>query len=137
METIAKETIIIAITGALTIVALAIIFAYTKMRPLRSQERLAALERGQNADLFFSGRFLHYIPWQFWTSFAILVLLIVTYFVSSAFNLDRAQNSFLELIKYITGAVVGSLFGKSTERHASSGGSPNPASQGTLRDKAV
>ena len=113
------ESTKIVITIALAIVALAGILAYTKLRPLRSQERLEALKKGQNPELFFSGRLLNYIPWQFWTSFAILVLLIIAYFISSCFDIDEAQKSFLELIKYITGAVVGSLFGKSAERHAS------------------
>jgi hypothetical protein len=111
------ETIVIAITVEITIVVLAVIAAYTKMRPLRSQERLAALEKGQNPDLYFSGRLLHYIPWQFWTSFSILILLIVAYFASSGLHMEDAQKSFLELIKYLTGAVVGSLFGKNPDPH--------------------
>jgi len=46
------------IVGAATLVLLALIFAltYTKLRPIRGQERKAALELGQNAELFFSGR---------------------------------------------------------------------------------
>ena len=40
------------------------------------------------------------------------LLLILAYFISSAFHIEEAQKSFLQLIKYITGAVVGSLFGR-------------------------
>jgi len=123
------ETIIIPITVATTIVLLAGIwaFSYVKMRPLRSKERLAALEKGENSDLYFSGRLLNYIPWQFWTSFAILLLLILAYFTSSFFHLEEAEKSFLELTKYITGAVVGSLFGKNTEEIASAEEKPKSA----------
>ena len=131
------ENIIIPITVAFTIVVLAGIwaFAYVKMRPLRSKERLAALEKGQNSELYFSGRLLHYIPWQFWTSFAILLLLILAYFISSAFHIEEAQKSFLELIKYITGAVVGSLFGKNTEDRVSVEDRPKSGDNQALDDK--
>jgi hypothetical protein len=118
------DTPIVVITIALMVVAVTGIWAYAvKIRPTRKEERLQALAKGQNPDLYFSGRLLHYIPWQFWTSFAILLLLIIAYFASSGFNLNEGQKSFLELIKYMTGAVVGSLFGKDPRAKVGQGSS--------------
>jgi hypothetical protein len=116
------ENTTLVIIVALTIVGLAGILAYAfKIRPLRRDERLKAIEKSQNPELYFSGRLLQYIPWQFWTSLAILVLLIVSYFVSSGYHIEEGQKSFLELIKYMTGAVVGSLFGKGTNIKSAEG----------------
>jgi hypothetical protein len=130
------ENIGTPIIVAITIVVVTGIWAYVKIRPLRNKERLAALEKGQNSELFFSSRLLHYIPWQFWTSFAILLLLILAFFISAGFHIQEAQESFLELIKYITGAVVGSLFGKGAEGRASVEDSSNTAANKTLSDNA-
>jgi|SRR6266571_964250 len=98
---------------ALTITLLAVLIVATigfyKNRGFRHIERMKAMELNRVESSFFARRLLSYIPWQFWTSFAILVVLIVSSFVSSGDN----QKVFLELTKYVTGAVIGSLFGKS------------------------
>lgn len=109
----------LALLVAVTVLLLAVIVAYVVVRPQRTRERMAALEKGTDAQLYFSGRLLSYIPWQFWTSVAILVLLIVAFFISSQLALEDAQKSFLELVKYVTGAVFGSMFGKGSDAHAS------------------
>ena len=72
------------------------------------------MELNRVEESFFAGRLLSYIPWQFWTSFAILLVLIIASFLSSVDN----QKVFLELTKYVTGAVMGSLFGNSAKRGA-------------------
>jgi ABC-type Fe3+ transport system permease subunit len=125
-----NNTPIVVITIALMIVAVIGIWAYAwKIRPTRKEERLLALEKGQNPELFFSGRLLHYIPWQFWTSFAILLLLIIAYFISSGGKNNEGQKSFLELIKYMTGAVVGSLFGKGNTAETGQGFTAIPSKE--------
>ncbi len=113
------NTLLLALLVAVTVLLLAVIVAYVVVRPQRTRERLAALEKGTDAQLYFSGRLLSYIPWQFWTSVAILLLLVVAYFISSQLALEDAQKSFLELVKYVTGAVFGSMFGKGNEAQPS------------------
>lgn len=115
---------VLVITIAVTVIGLALIVAYTKLRPYRHKERMAALEKGQNPDLYLSGRLLKYIPWQFWTSAAILVLLILAYFVSLRLGAASAQASFVELIKYLAGAVIGSLFGNASGTQSPGGAPP-------------
>jgi ABC-type Fe3+ transport system permease subunit len=104
--------------AALVFTVIAGIIAYVMVRPYRSDERVAAIKANQNAELYFSGRVLRKIPWQFWTSFAILVLLVLGYFLSAGFGKTDGAASFMELIKYVTGAVVGSLFFKGNEQKA-------------------
>ena len=108
------DTLSLTIIAA-TIVLVALIIAYTVIRPYRTQERLAALEKGLNAELYFSSKLLRYIPWQFWTSFAILLVLMVAIFVSDHLNMETPKNFFLELVKYVIGAVFGSMFGKHSD----------------------
>lgn len=83
------------------------LFAFYKNRGFRHIERMKAMELNRVEESFFAGRLLIYVPWQFWTSFAILLLLIITSFLMDKEN----QGVFLELTKYVTGAVIGSLFG--------------------------
>jgi hypothetical protein len=70
---------------------------------------MKAMELDRVEESFFAGRLLNYVPWQFWTSFAILLILILSSFLADGEN----QKVFLELTKYVTGAVIGSLFGTS------------------------
>jgi len=68
----------LALLVAVTVLLLAVIVAYVVVRPQRTREWMAALEKGTDA-----------------------------------------QKSFLELVKYVTGAVFGSMFGKGGDTHAS------------------
>ena len=106
--------------AALTSIILAVIIAYVRVRSYRSKERLAAIEKGLKLELYVTGQMLRSIPWQSWAGSVILVLLILAYFISSRLQLNQGEQSFLELIKYLTGAVVGSLFGKGSEGRADS-----------------
>lgn len=85
-----------------------VVVAFLKNRGFRHVERMRAMELNRVAESFFAGRLLGYIPWQFWTSFAILIALIG----SSLITGGETQKVFLELTKYVTGAVIGSLFGE-------------------------
>jgi len=117
---------VLVITVAVTVIARAGIIAYTKRRPYRHTQRMAALDKGQNPALYLSGRLLQYIPWQSWTSAAILVLLIVAYFVSLRLGAASARGSFVELIEYLAGAVIGSLFGNAGPSQSPGGGAWTP-----------
>ena len=96
-------TLAIACLGVLIIV----LIAFYKNRGFRHIERMKAMELNRVEESFFAGRLLNYVPWQFWTSFAILLVLIISSFLTDGEN----QKVFLELTKYVTGAVIGSLFG--------------------------
>src|SRR5436309_8559842 len=91
---------------------IALLLAFLKNRGYRHVERMKAMELDRVEESFFAGRLLTYIPWQFWTSFGILVVLILAFFLTT--DQDN-QKVFLELTKYVTGAVIGSLFGKGTK----------------------
>ena len=104
----------IILLGALIVLTL----GFCKNRGFRHIERMKAMELNRVEESFFAGRLLSYIPWQFWTSFGILVVLILSSFLSSGDN----QKVFLELTKYVTGAVIGSLFSKGLKRPEGSGG---------------
>jgi hypothetical protein len=86
-----------------------VVLGFLKNRGYRHLERMRAMELDRVEESFFAGRLLTYIPWQFWTSFAILVLLILASMIAQG---PENQKVFLELTKYVTGAVIGSLFGK-------------------------
>jgi hypothetical protein len=88
-------------------------WAFCKNRGFRHLERMKAMELNNVEESFFAGRLLKYIPWQFWTSFGILLLLIVAFFLTKE---SEAQKTFLELTKYVTGAVIGSLFGSNIKQ---------------------
>jgi hypothetical protein len=90
-------------------VLIAVLIAFSKNRGFRHIERMKAMELDRVEESFFAGRLLNYVPWQFWTSFAILLILILSSFLADGEN----QKVFLELTKYVTGAVIGSLFGTS------------------------
>lgn len=103
-----------------TIVLLAAIagYVFVRNREFRSRERLAALEKGVNSELFFSGRLLRYVPWRFWMSCGILISFVLLFSILKYKHLDDAAASFLELIKYVTGAVIGSMFGITDEKNS-------------------
>lgn len=89
------------------IVLIVVLIAFYKNRGFRHIERMKAMELNRVEESFFAGRLLNYVPWQFWTSFAILLVLIISSFLTDGEN----RTVFLELTKYVTGAVIGSLFG--------------------------
>ncbi len=97
----------IVILGVLIVV----LIAFYKNRGFRHIERMKAMELNRVAESFFAGRLLNYVPWQFWTSFAILLVLIISSFLTHG----ETQKVFLELTKYVTGAVIGSLFGNNVK----------------------
>lgn len=99
-----------------SLVAVALIIGYVVVRPYRTKERLAALEKGVNAELFFSGRLLAYIPWPFWASVSILILLLIALGFFRYLNDKETTVSLLELIKYVVGAVIGSMFNGSGKK---------------------
>jgi hypothetical protein len=111
--------------GVVAILAafVAVIFGFLKNRGYRHIERMRAMELNRVAESFFSGRLLAYIPWQFWTSFAILVILIASAMITSD---GDTRKVFLELTKYVTGAVIGSLFGKGNTGVKADGGAAEP-----------
>ena len=97
----------IALAIVLLAVLILVLIAFYKNRAFRHIERMKAMELNRVEESFFAGRLLNYVPWQFWTSFAILLVLIISSFLTDGEN----QKVFLELTKYVTGAVIGSLFG--------------------------
>lgn len=100
---------------AIVVISLALIAAYILARRQRTAERLAAMQQGYDLDLYFSSKLLGYIPWQFWMSAFILVVLIVAVFVSRQMDMADATESFVDLVKYVTGILFGSMFGKNAE----------------------
>jgi hypothetical protein len=72
-------------------------------------------------SLFFAARLLMYVPWQFWTSLVILIIVIL----AAVLTQGEMSKAFLELSKYVTGAVIGSLFGD-TQRQGKEETSPAP-----------
>jgi len=90
-----------------------VVFGMLKNRPYRHKERMKAMELNNVNESFFAARLLMYVPWQFWTSLVILVIIIL----SALFTEGETNKVFLELSKYVTGAVIGSLFGN-TQRQA-------------------
>jgi hypothetical protein len=106
------------VVTCLSVVAVAWILVYARIRPIQSQERLAALEKGTSPEVFYPTRVLAHVPWQFWTSFVVLLVLMLSYFLSAWLKLDEAQKSFLEMSKYVTGAVIGSIFCKGQGRRS-------------------
>lgn len=101
-------------------------YVFLKNRDFRHKERVQFLQNPRpDSELFFSGKLLNYIPWQFWTSLGILILIIICYFVTGRVSNDtRAAGTFLDLIKTVTGAVIGSLFGKSVKRSSTQASGP-------------
>lgn len=89
-------------------------YVFLRNRDFRHRERIQFLQSPlAGTELFFSGKLLRYIPWQFWTSLGILILLVACYFAAAYIAKDSgATAAFLDLIKTVTGAVLGSLFGK-------------------------
>ncbi len=85
---------------------------YLKNRNFRHEERLASMQEGYPRMLFLSEKLLRYVPWEFWASLVLLILLAALFLVCSYSGLSSAGATLLELIKYVTGAVIGSLFGK-------------------------
>lgn len=92
-------------------------FVFLRNRTFRHKERIEFLQNPHpGTELFFSGKLLKYIPWQFWTSLGILILVVICYFVAMYMTADKtAPAAFMDLIKTVTGAVIGSLFGKSVK----------------------
>lgn len=86
-----------------------------RSRTFRHEERIACIEKGIPLVYTFSERLLRSVPWQFWTSLLILLVLIATVFVSSRLGLTKAADSATELIKYVTGATMAALFEKGTK----------------------
>src|ERR671931_1100955 len=97
--------ITLALIGITALVVL--MLGFLKNRGYRHIERMKAMELNRIEESFFAGRLLKYIPWQFWTSFSILVVLILSSIATSG----DTEKAFIELAKYVTGAVIGSLFG--------------------------
>ena len=97
-------------------------YVFLKNRDFRNRERLEFLKNPQpGSELFFSAKLLKYIPWQFWTSLGILILILICYFAAGEFkDASTARPAFLDLIKTVTGAVIGSLFGKGISKTPSS-----------------
>jgi hypothetical protein len=88
-------------------------------RPYRHRERMEAIRHHNIQESFFAARLLMYIPWQFWTSLIILAIVILATFLTSG----ETSKAFMELSKYVTGTVVGSLF-QNTLRQSKEGNSP-------------
>lgn len=84
-----------------------VVFGMLNNRPYRHKERMKAMELNNIHESFFASRLLVYVPWQFWTSMVILIIIIL----SALFTDGETNKVFLELSKYVTGAVIGSLFG--------------------------
>jgi hypothetical protein len=101
---------------ALAVLGLAVLallaYVYLKNCDLRYKERASAMQAGRPRLLFFSEHLLRYIPWQFWASLMLLLLLAVMFLGCSYSGLSTSASALLELVKYVTGAVIGSLFGK-------------------------
>lgn len=99
--------------GGLALAALALLaYVYLKNCEFRYKERASAMQVGRPRLLFFSEHLLRYIPWQFWASLMVLVLLAGLFLACSYSGLGTSAGALLELLKYVTGAVIGSLFGK-------------------------
>jgi len=90
-----------------------IVVGILRNRPYRHKERMKAMELNNVHESFFAARLLMYIPWQFWTSLVILIIIIL----SAIFTSGETNKVFLELSKYVTGAVIGSLFGNTQRQN--------------------
>jgi hypothetical protein len=102
--------------GILTLVVLLLLaYVYLKNCELRYKERASAMQAGRPRLLFFSEHLLRCIPWQFWASLMVLLLLAGMFLACSYSGLSTSASALLELLKYVTGAVIGSLFGKSNK----------------------
>jgi hypothetical protein len=99
---------------AVLVLAVLALFAYVYLRncKFRYEERSIAMKADRPRLLFFSEHLLRYIPWQFWASLMLLLLLAALFLACSYSGLSTSATSLLELVKYVTGAVIGSLFGK-------------------------
>lgn len=89
-----------------------VVFGMLKNRPYRHTERMKAMELNNVYESFFAARLLMYVPWQFWTSLVILIIVIL----SAVLTEGEKSKTFLELSKYVTGAVIGSLFGNTQKQ---------------------
>ena len=97
---------------------------FFKTREFKHKERMEFIARGQPVIFSFSEKLLRYVPWQFWASSSILVLLIGLFLVCTLNNnLQTTSTTVLEIIKFVTGATIGALFGKNSVA-APSGGTP-------------
>lgn len=106
----------IALLALLLCFFIVVVFGMLKNRPYRHKERMMAMELNNVNESFFAARLLMYVPWQFWTSMVILIIIIV----SALFTSGETNKVFLELSKYVTGAVIGTLFGN-TQRQSTEG----------------
>ena len=97
----------IILTALFLCILIVVVFGMLKNRPYRHKERMKAMELNNVHESFFAARLLMYVPWQFWTSLVILIIVIL----SAVLTEGETSKVFLELSKYVTGAVIGSLFG--------------------------
>jgi hypothetical protein len=93
-------------------ILIVIVIGILRNRPYRHKERMKAMELNNVDEAFFAARLLMYVPWQFWTSLVILIIVIA----ASVLSTEEASKAFVELSKYVTGAVIGSLFGSAQKQ---------------------
>lgn len=117
--------IFVVLSLLLGIIVIVAVLCFFKTRKFKHEERMVLLRADRPVIFSFSEKLLRYVPWQFWASSGILVLLIVLFLICSSFSLKDPSATVLEIIKFVTGATIGALFGKNTGE-SQAGGKPKP-----------